>query len=396
MWFAKFENKSVLVIGQEKGEELLSEYMGSEYVAVKLLKEIIMLDDKSAKLKLIEKGLTEERSNEVLTLTHCNDLIDNYYITSQDMVGKSGVWGHFGSWDFDKAAMYNQVRTLEYNDGVSILSNEFGLSDDLADRYFYEIKNQDPDRWISPWPGYASGVSSCSKTDNLVKCGNGLEVNLDTFDAFVYPQQGKSRIKSLAYIDNNNEYQLKEFDPEVNFGAILIPNGNSFNSVLTSPEQTGSMFSRLYFLGGHGLKHFQPFSRTRTFNGLNIYTYKIDFQGGEKVIDENLLPPLELSAQHILLKSSDNESLKRITEIRNLALTSDFGDLATKYSQGPTNATKGELGWFSKGMMVKPFEEAAYALEIGEISEPVLTQFGYHIIKINAKRRGSVEENGFK
>jgi len=70
----------------------------------------------------------------------------------------------------------------------------------------------------------------------------------------------------------------------------------------------------------------------------------------------------------------------------------DFAELAMTYSQGPSGPDGGDLGWFGRGTMVEPFEEAAFALETGEVSEPVKTRFGYHIIKIEDKRTQDGEE----
>lgn len=86
-----------------------------------------------------------------------------------------------------------------------------------------------------------------------------------------------------------------------------------------------------------------------------------------------------INASHILVeKEYEAEDVAK-----KLAEGNSFESLAKAYSKCPSGRDGGNLGDFTKGQMVKPFEEAAFALKVGEVSGPVRTQFGYHIIKRN-------------
>jgi len=87
------------------------------------------------------------------------------------------------------------------------------------------------------------------------------------------------------------------------------------------------------------------------------------------------------------------EKLKReIYEIKDkLNKGADFAELAKEYSDCPSAPNGGDLGWVEHGMMVKPFEEAAFKLEVGEISDLVETQFGYHLILMQEKKDDQIK-----
>jgi peptidyl-prolyl cis-trans isomerase C len=94
-------------------------------------------------------------------------------------------------------------------------------------------------------------------------------------------------------------------------------------------------------------------------------------------------PDTEYSASHILVETEDEAK----DLIQKLANGADFAALAREFSTGPSGASGGELGWFGKGVMVEPFFDAVVALNAGEVSDPVQTQFGWHVIKLNETRR---------
>lgn len=87
----------------------------------------------------------------------------------------------------------------------------------------------------------------------------------------------------------------------------------------------------------------------------------------------------EIRASHILVKTKE-EAENLLNEIKN---GKDFAEIAQAVSLCPSGHDGGDLGFFGRGMMVKPFEDAAFALkDMGDVSEPVETQFGWHLIKL--------------
>ena len=94
-------------------------------------------------------------------------------------------------------------------------------------------------------------------------------------------------------------------------------------------------------------------------------------------------PATEYRASHILVESEE-EAREILAEIEGGA---DFADLARARSTGPSGPRGGDLGFFGEGMMVPPFQEAVEALEPGGVSEPVETQFGWHVIRLEETRR---------
>ncbi|MEM1301513.1 MAG: peptidylprolyl isomerase [Pseudomonadota bacterium] len=93
-------------------------------------------------------------------------------------------------------------------------------------------------------------------------------------------------------------------------------------------------------------------------------------------------PAPEFNASHILV-TSEEEAQELVTLLTDGA---DFAELAVERSTGPSGPNGGQLGWFGTGMMVPAFEAAVMELEVGEISPPVQTQFGWHVVKLNDTR----------
>lgn len=114
---------------------------------------------------------------------------------------------------------------------------------------------------------------------------------------------------------------------------------------------------------------------------------------------ESFRTPEKVEARHILIRLSEDAddmtvtmAEKKADDIYQQAVGgADFQDLAREHSEGPSRESGGYLGTFDRASMVKPFADAAFALKPGEISPPVKTQFGLHIIKLVAKFDASVQ-----
>lgn len=97
-------------------------------------------------------------------------------------------------------------------------------------------------------------------------------------------------------------------------------------------------------------------------------------------------PTQEFNASHILVETEE-EAQELKTQLDEGA---DFAELAAEKSTGPSGPSGGSLGWFGPGMMVPAFEEAVQGMDAGAVSNPVQTQFGWHVIKLNETRNADV------
>lgn len=102
----------------------------------------------------------------------------------------------------------------------------------------------------------------------------------------------------------------------------------------------------------------------------------------DKAFGTSVTPKTEYNAAHILVATED-EAKAIVTQLEGGA---DFGTIAEEKSSDNSSANKGDLGWFTPDQMVEPFANAVVALEKGQVSAPVQSQFGWHVIKLIDER----------
>jgi parvulin-like peptidyl-prolyl isomerase len=224
---------------------------------------------------------------------------------------------------------------------------------------------------------------------NSATIENGSAVfNIVTVDSNSGSVMGTASLNpaGLATIDEEKGIVRKGFNNS-DFPYDILFDENNERILVMDPALTDSVFTNLYFLEGKYSKYFQLFHKER---GIYVYNVKWDGTANNSASKlEVVTGEEEVKASHILISTdnrTDAEALELIKEIQKNVTVDNFAEMAKQYSDCPSASKGGDLGWFGKGQMVAEFEKAAFDLDVGEISEPVKTQFGYHLILVEDKR----------
>ncbi|MBU1627278.1 peptidylprolyl isomerase, partial [bacterium] len=158
------------------------------------------------------------------------------------------------------------------------------------------------------------------------------------------------------------------------------------DSTKVSSSQIEEYFKKEYLTAKVSHIFIDPKNKVKEEEVVTYYQQHKD----EFVIEE------EVRASHILLKGDDpkkeEEVKKKIGELLvRIKNGEDFAALAKEHSTCPSSNKGGDLGFFKKGQMVKEFESTAFSLKVGEVSQPVQTQFGWHIIKLADRRPAKIK-----
>ncbi|QWI73108.1 peptidylprolyl isomerase (plasmid) [Bacillus mycoides] len=207
-------------------------------------------------------------------------------------------------------------------------------------------------------------LAACGNSENLVTSKSG-NLTKEDFNKDLKEQAGKSVLQQVMLekilVD---KYKVSDDEKKKKLDELKKEMGNNFKSYLTQMKVKNE----------DELK-----DKLKT----NIAFEKaVKASVTEKEIKELYNKP-KVKASHILVK--DENLAKEIKDKLNNG--EDFAALAKQYSEDPGSKEKGgELGEFGSGQMDPKFEEAVYKLEVGQVSDPVKTSFGYHIIKLTEKK----------
>ena len=150
--------------------------------------------------------------------------------------------------------------------------------------------SNDANSWIAPWPSYGSRLSGCSTREDNIICPlqteNGgianVDINLKNRTANIMSSNGIVHPKAVVFPTKDGIDKIEYPDSPVGFTMTLIPSGDSWSYIMMSAPLEDGIFTRLYFLDGHGLTKFRKFSDMTSFTGNRIVIWKIDWNGTNK------------------------------------------------------------------------------------------------------------------
>ncbi len=241
-------------------------------------RESVEIEDKILDMNITEiknylssLGFNNSDINEIINYTKCNPPED-YFITSDDMIGKAGVWAHFGLWSFRKAEALEIAKKEGGSKAIKFMEDKLGYSKAQAVSEYNKIlsfqgNSRKEQSWISPWPGYASTRGSCRVNKDAIVCINNLQgqyiqsvFNITSRNAYIETNMGKAEPKEVVVYYDGYEFKKDYENSSINLAWVIFLNGNQIKSVYCSPELAESLFTKLYFGDGYGMKYFKLFS----------------------------------------------------------------------------------------------------------------------------------------
>ena len=263
--------------------------VNDSFATLELVKTIITMNTSQADTWLSEHGYDAEHVEYILERTHCEPR-PNLVIASGDMVGKAGVWGHFGSWDFDRADVYNQVRRgMSRAAATNLIRERLNVSSvEAIDTYTLITGDQNvAQRWIADYPSYFGEAPCQDQGNDTITCqiqsgGGVFTLRINTSEQRAYADLGAGeQAVPFGMLDNQTFVTSDLEEPQLNAGFALSANRDRV--IISSPEHVGSVFQRMYHYDGAGLECYEPFLFQQWPRGGKINTYEANWSCAEQL-----------------------------------------------------------------------------------------------------------------
>lgn len=305
------ENKDILRMlncGQEEGYKRIFESQPDSYTATNIITTITYQSREQAAETLLNSGIPLDKIDYILEKTHCSneELYDQYYIVSEDMIGKAGVWAHFGGWNFTRAKIYNIAKRTDFEQGVEEIK-ALGIEQSQAEKLYFDAisltDSRSVDTWISPWPSYVTPAPrSCTVINSTLNCvirqglgtQQGQQIILDTVTLDVNKPNKANVI--ISVVSNNQIVGSETIKPRITsldngeqivsitnndattfpYEVLFVETNGQYQVIIADPALAKSVFTMLYYFDGKYMDGYTKISDRTTFTGQDILVYKVD------------------------------------------------------------------------------------------------------------------------
>lgn len=245
-------------------------------------------DEKEEYLQDYERfNFTQEQIDEILHLVHCEEPRQILAITSGDMIGKAGVWAHWGLWNPTKKFVLDNYQRQSVEEMSSILEvNESEISRMVQELQSIDTRAQNlglsrtdlRNQWLAPYPGYLSQPFECQFQNDIVNCQNQFLINL-TNPNNITTQGRLTDGADVSRIIIPTMFGLETYELNQDEGLdILVTPSNNMAQLLVAQYPLGtSMFTRLYFLQGFGTTNYDLLKTVNTIPASRVTMWDVNF-----------------------------------------------------------------------------------------------------------------------
>ncbi|MFH1771947.1 MAG: STT3 domain-containing protein [Candidatus Omnitrophota bacterium] len=256
----------------------LNSYIIDPYKTLGTLEQLLLLDRDKGENLLRKNKIPANIISKVMDDLH--KVPDPaYFIVDSTMVGKMSPISFLGNWDVKKLYIYKNINESKA-DVLNALRSIFGLSPESAQSYYNEItitpEGKPVYESLSQRYFYNGYAAKATKTGNLIHFDNGFLYNFDAKQGILYSIMNLSfkKPKTIVVTDEHSQEKIKTDDGDYERAVWMFKVDDQYQSIILNEPLANSLFSRLYFIKGRGLKCFTPFIMDTE---AKIFVYKIEW-----------------------------------------------------------------------------------------------------------------------
>ncbi|TDT69892.1 peptidyl-prolyl cis-trans isomerase D [Hypnocyclicus thermotrophus] len=268
-------------------------------------------------------------------------------------------------------------------------NNKYGL---YLDKDYEKVKDEIKERLLNNKKGriyraYVSKLLKSSKYEDVKEIYQkylyNIEISKDGFEFSNIDIANRTIIQKLYGAgEKAAETAKKSIEKDIETAKKYISAGVEVNKELTTEDKIVDLREKYIAKLRKEIKISDE--EIKTYFEKNSTKYETKEEAEAQIIEFELKPS----------KADSNKALEKAKNILKELTPENFAEKAKEYSEGPTAVNGGDLGWFTKGRMIKEFEEAAFSTEKGTINQNIIkTQFGYHIIYVEDKKTENGKES---